>query len=121
METSVISVSPESALIDVHRLFVEEEISGAPVVDNTGALVGVISSTDLLRAVDEERDTAVVDADYFRDMLPYSAPDWGSSPENFQDRLADRRVEEVMTPGVISVPPEATAANLVDQSHRALS
>jgi CBS domain-containing protein len=112
MERHVLSVSPETPLLDVHRLFVEEEISGAPVVDSAGLLLGVISTTDLLRAVEEERDTALVEADYFRDILPYSAPDWASAPEDFQNRLADRTVEEIMTSGVISVTPDATAAEV---------
>ena len=52
MQTHLVTVEPELPLVDVHRLFVEEEITGAPVVDDTGRLLGVISSTDLLRAVD---------------------------------------------------------------------
>jgi CBS domain-containing protein len=112
METHVIAVSPESSLLDVHRLFVEEEISGAPVIDGAGNLLGVITKSDLLRAVDEERDSAVVETDYFRELLPYSAPDWGASSEDFQNRLAERQVEEVMTPGLIAVSPDASAAEV---------
>jgi CBS domain-containing protein len=112
MERHVLSVSPETPLVDVHRLFVEEEISGAPVIDNAGLLLGVISTTDLLRAVEEEQDTALVETDYFRDILPYSAPDWANAPEDFQNRLADRTVEEIMTRGVISVAPTATASEV---------
>lgn len=112
MEKHVISVSPETSLLDVHRLFVEEEISGAPVVDGQGNLVGVVSQSDLLRAVDEERDTAIVEADYFRELLPYSVPDWAASSEDFQNRLGERRVEEVMTHGLICVSPEAGAPEI---------
>ena len=65
-----------------------------------------------MRAVEEEQNTALVEADYFRDILPYSAPDWTSSPEDFQNRLADRTVEEIMTRGVISVPPGTSIAQV---------
>jgi CBS domain-containing protein len=106
METSIVSVGPATPLLDVHRLFTEEEISGAPVVDDDGTLLGVITATDLLRAVQEEHDSGRVAQDYFRDLLPYSSPDWSSGPVDFQDRLRELRAEEVMTVEVLSVAPE---------------
>jgi CBS domain-containing protein len=112
MERHVISVSPSAPLLDVQRLFAEEGIGGAPVVDEMSTLIGVITSSDLLRAIEEEHDTVAAQADYFRDLLPYSSPDWSSSSEDFQDRLAERRVEEVMTTRVLTVGPEATAAEV---------
>ncbi|MBW2422243.1 MAG: CBS domain-containing protein [Deltaproteobacteria bacterium] len=109
MEKRVVAVAPDAALMTVHRLFVEEGISGAPVVDETDRVIGVITSMDLLRSVEAERDTARVDTDYFRDILPYSSPDWGSGPEDLQDRLGELRVSDAMTLGVISVSPDASA------------
>jgi len=108
MQRDVVTVDPETSLLNVHRLFVEEEIHGAPVVDDEGRILGVISALDLLRAVDEERDTAVTESSYFRDFLPYSGPDWGASPEDFQERLAQRTVSDVMTEGAITVDAEAS-------------
>ena len=112
METHVIAVNSEASLLDVYRLFVEEEISGAPVVDDLGTLVGVVTSTDLLRATEEEHDSAVVETDYLRRELPYTTPDWAALPGDFQDRLRERRVSEVMTPRVVTVPPEASAPEI---------
>ena len=112
MQRNIISIDGAASLLDAHRLFVEEEISGAPVVDEDGRVIGVVSARDLLRALDEERDTAVVDTHYFRDLTEYSGPDWGSMPEDFQDRLAARSVAEVMSPDVITVSPDATVAEV---------
>jgi CBS domain-containing protein len=112
MERHVISVAPTTPLLDVQRLFAEEGIGGAPVLDEMGALVGVITSSDLLRTIEEEHDTATAEADYFRDLLSYSSPDWASSSDDFQDRLAERRVEEAMTTRVLTVGPDATAAEV---------
>ena len=44
MQSYVVTVSPDDPLVNVQRLFFEEEISGAPVVDNGSRLVGVITS-----------------------------------------------------------------------------
>lgn len=111
-EKHVVAVSPKASLLDVHRLFVEEEISGAPVVSEDDELVGVITSTDLMRAVEEERDTVAVHSAYFREILPYSSPDWAVLPEDFQDRLSERTVEDVMTRSVITVAPDESAASV---------
>lgn len=39
MQTDVLAVSPETSLFDIHRMFVEEEIHGVPVVDRPPARV----------------------------------------------------------------------------------
>jgi CBS domain-containing protein len=58
MQTDVLIVSPETPLVDIHRMFVEEEIHGAPVVDDDGKVCGVITSLDLLRPGADEIDAA---------------------------------------------------------------
>ena len=54
MQRDVITISPETPILDVYRMFVEEEIHGAPVVDDSGAVRGVVSTLDLLRLGNEE-------------------------------------------------------------------
>ncbi len=125
MQSHVITVSPESPLLDVQRLFVEEEINGAPVVDDAGRLLGVVSTRDLLRATADEHDTAASETRYFRDELEFSGPDWGSVLEDFQDRLAERSVSEVMTSGSVAVSPSARIAEIAalmrrERVHRVL-
>ena len=53
MQSQVVSVSPDDPLPSVQRLFFEEEIHGAPVVDDQGRVVGLISTIDLLHAAAE--------------------------------------------------------------------
>lgn len=112
METQVLTVNPEAPLISVQRLFVEEEIHGAPVVNGEGQVVGMITSADLLRAVSEEHDSAGGQPAYLREVLEFSSPDWARMPEDFQDRLGHLRVEDFMTNSVISVPRDATVAEV---------
>jgi CBS domain-containing protein len=112
MQSQVVTVGPDTPLIDVHGLFAREQINAAPVVDETEEVVGVISTTDLIRTLDEERDTAWVDTSYLRDLLPYSSPDWDSVPEDLQDRWSQLRVSDAMTEGVVSVAPDASAGEV---------
>ena len=48
MTTDVITVDPETTVQSLATLLAERGISGAPVVDASGHLVGVISEGDLL-------------------------------------------------------------------------
>ncbi len=67
----------------------------------------MISSSDLLRAVHNERDTVSSEGDYLRDLLEFSAPDWAGDPNDFQDRLGQQTVSEVMTTGAVTIAPDA--------------
>lgn len=112
MQRTVVTLSPEDSLIDAHRVLVEEEIHGAPVVDDTGTVVGVLTSTDLLRAVSEEHESAgFASSPAFSEGREFGPTLW-TVPEDFQDRLANRTVAEVMTEGACTVE-ETTRAGAV--------
>ena len=106
MQTAVISVSPDDPLLVVQRLFFEEEIHGAPVVDRGGRVLGMISSTDVLRAVAEEHEAARDLPAYFRDFVELSGRDWALAPQDFEARLSECVASEFMTRGVICVAPD---------------
>lgn len=112
MQTYLISVNPETPLLEVHRLFVDEEINGAPVVDETDRLLGVISSVDLLRAVEEEHDAASAGSSHVREFLEISGPDWQEESDDFKNRLAERTVADAMTRGGITVAPETPVSEV---------
>ena len=127
MERGVITVSPETRVLDAHRLFVEEEIHGAPVVGDDGLVCGVVSALDLLRVVRDELEPGAgrTVSSYFRDQLPYSGPDWQALPEDLQDRLQELTVEDAMTAELVTVGPDApvdeVARTMLDQRvHRVL-
>ena len=47
MTTDPVTVSPETSLQEAIQILAERDISGLPVVDKQGQLIGVISETDL--------------------------------------------------------------------------
>lgn len=48
-----VCVEPSTTIRQLARVFEENEISGAPVVDQEGKVIGVVSKTDLLRRCSE--------------------------------------------------------------------
>jgi len=112
MEPRVVTVSADTPLLNVYRLLVAEDISGAPVVNDTGDVVGVVSTRDLLRTANETHDEAVVDLHYYEGVFSFQEDEWKTDIEDFEDRLSQRSVSEVMTTGVISVRPDAPVSDI---------
>ena len=119
METQVITVDPERPLLDAHRLFVEEEIHGAPVVDETGRVLGIVSSADLLRAVDDEEGSCAGRAPgYLRQLLEEEG---GPSPRlsgELNTLLQAVTVADVMTAGGVTVAPDTAIDEVASRMRR---
>jgi acetoin utilization protein AcuB len=64
MRTALVTVTPENTVEDAARLMLTHKIGGLPVVEGT-KLVGIITTTDLLRAF------LIVVADANQIMSPY--------------------------------------------------
>lgn len=111
MQSQVITVSPVDPLHMVQRLFFEEEIHGAPVVDEEGRVRGMITIMDLIRAATEENDSNDVDFAHVIEDIGVGGG-WGSSSESFQSRLGETLVEDAMTENVVAVSPETSVPDV---------
>ena len=60
MTRDVITASPETTFKEVVRMLEENRVSGLPVVDRSGLLVGVISEADLLNKAEKREPDAYV-------------------------------------------------------------
>lgn len=49
MTTSVVTVSPETDIAEAVKLMLERQISGVPVIDDSGRLIGILTEGDLMR------------------------------------------------------------------------
>lgn len=59
MSTSLVTASPQTSVVEAHRILQKHEIQHLPVVDK-GVLVGLVSDRDVFSA--EQREEATVDA-----------------------------------------------------------
>jgi CBS domain-containing protein len=104
METDWPTLGAESTVEEAIKLFTEERVSGAPVVED-GRLVGIITEGDLIF------QDADVKAPGFLDILGGIVP-LGDTEEYRREALksAGVTVGEVMTDDPVTVTPEATLA-----------
>jgi CBS domain-containing protein len=103
MTTDVFAVSPDTSLETAARLLAQKRISGAPVIDEKGRVVGVVSASDL------------VDPDADVDGIP-GFPLYYRVTDGLAQEIGDHvhvragRVTEVMTHAVMSIAADATVA-----------
>ncbi|MFW9975514.1 MAG: CBS domain-containing protein [Candidatus Thorarchaeota archaeon] len=69
MTDTVITVGPDDEVTDVAQLMVERGMSGCPVVDSKGTLVGVITKVQISQLVQKFKDIKVKDLMTTEDIL----------------------------------------------------
>jgi len=109
MTTEVVSVHSGTSLRELERVFLEKGISGAPVVDEEGRLVGVISQTDLVYYHLTRSDSPSRDSDFYRTAeLDATFAGSGFHIENYDIGW----VSDVMTPVVHTAGPDTPVSEL---------
>ncbi|HSM05809.1 MAG TPA: CBS domain-containing protein [Longimicrobiales bacterium] len=147
MQTDVVTAHPDQSVRELTRLLAEHGISGVPVVTDSGEVLGVVSSSDVVRVAAEADSVPVTGArwipvpplestvdpedpvpdpysDYFLpEAAPVVAPEWDlGESDGALDQLS---VSDIMTPVSFTVEGSATLAELADflvrgKIHRAL-
>jgi CBS domain-containing protein len=105
MQRELITAKAEMTIDDAVRLMVVNRISGLPVVDTTGAVVGLISEGDLLRRTElgtEARTSS---------WIGWLAGQGRAAHAYVREHA--RKVGEVMTTPVVTVTPDTALADVV--------
>ena len=105
MTRKVISVAPETTVVEAANLMLRNHVSGLPVVDEVGAVVGIVSEGDFLRR--SEIGTPRKRGRLLTFFLGYA----GSAEDYVREH--GRKVSEVMTPSPITVSEDTPLPELV--------
>ncbi|MCG6893807.1 MAG: CBS domain-containing protein [Desulfobacteraceae bacterium] len=101
MKTDLISVTPETEVIQAARLLLEHHINGVPVLDGDGNLVGILCQSDL---VVQQKKVPVPSLFTFLDG--FIATSSLRQMEKELRKIAAITVAEAMTPEPVTVGPE---------------
>ena len=110
MTTKVITVTPESSIEDAAKLMLQYRISGLPVLDQKGGLVGIITEGDFLRRGEtgtERRRPR---------WLEFILGPGRLSSEYVQAH--GRKIADVMTSDPISITEDVSLEDVVDALER---
>jgi CBS domain-containing protein len=109
MVPNPVSLRADATATEALRLFTHKGITAAPVIDEAGHPIGVLSRSDLLIHHRETTAPPPAHAPYFQDAH-LEAPVC-----TVPDATSDRRVTvaDLMTPAVFAVAPEASARRVV--------
>lgn len=113
MNPRVLTVQQGLTVPELAHFLVANDISGAPVEDGSGKLVGVVSLNDIAEVLaDEEDEDGERGGDFF-------ASEWdeGLSPEEIDELPADATeltVADIMTPDVFTVGEETPVSEIAE-------
>ena len=97
MQKNVVAVKKGTPYREVAKILVEKKVSGAPVIDETGKIIGVVSEKDLFRAVYPS----------YEDF--YESPESHLDFEELEEEAKtanDKKVEDFMSTRLITADPE---------------
>jgi CBS domain-containing protein len=100
MTRQVATVAPDASIADAAKLMLERKVSGLPVVDADGCVVGIVSEHDLLREMDGDRH-----GPHWMQLMIEDA----GLPDGVA-QLRTRKVSAVMTPSPATVGPASSLA-----------
>lgn len=101
MTTDVITVQKYDSVLAVADILASRNISGIPVVDKQGKVVGIITQADILSVVGIRKDRT------FKDLLKHMLG------EPLPERKSGDIVGDVMTSPVLTTTPETNIAEVV--------
>jgi CBS domain-containing protein len=115
MSTRLITLTPDTSIVEAARLLLDNKINGAPVVDDKGRLLGIICQSDLIA---QQKKIPIPTLFAFLDsVIPLGSQ---KQIEKQVRKIAALTVADAMTREPVSVHPdsgiETVAALMVDSN-----
>lgn len=107
MRTDVITVSPETTVGELGKLFIEKGISGAPVLDADERLIGIVTENDLIKQ--NKRFHIPTLLRLFDVLIPLEG---FNSVEKEIKLMTASTVSDICTRTVVTVNPENTIQDI---------
>lgn len=112
MTTRVVTVRSDAPLHEVTRRMRAFHVSGLPVVDARGRLVGIITETDVARELGERAGASPLDVLLHETPLPLAVQN-EALLNRYRETLGRVKVSQVMTPDPVSISAGETLETAV--------
>lgn len=113
MTPSPVSINTDSSVYEALAFLVEKGFSAAPVIDEAGRPLGVVSQSDILRHDRARAAYVYLYCKYYQRMgLPMRSGQFAPCGPPVEDS-AHIRVCDIMTRGVLSVSPETSVPQVI--------
>ena len=103
MTKEVVTVKPEMTIEELARLFTKHDISGAPVVDEAGGLIGIVTENDLIKMEQRLHIPTIITI--------FDAVIYLGSSKKFEDdlkRMAATKVSDIYKREVVTITENTT-------------
>ena len=109
MTSDVVTVTPETSIGELSKILLENKISGVPVIDIEGKLIGIVSEADIIR------ENIKVQFPFYFDPLMVSGyiVDFEKYKEDIKDYL-DIKVGLIMSHRIKTVNPSTPVSEVAD-------
>jgi CBS domain-containing protein len=119
MTKELITVSPETEIVNAAKILLEKRINGLPVIDASGRLVGVLCQSDLVA-----QQKSIPIPSVFTLMESYIPLTPIKRIDKEVEKIAALTVKQAMTPSPVTVGPETDIADvaklMVDKKYHTL-
>jgi CBS domain-containing protein len=115
MTPNPVSINENATLREALTLLTERGFKAAPVIDEAGRPVGVLSSTDLLIHDREEVDHLTASPETYNRAEMHTGQGEPLGRGYRVERVDGTMVRDVMTPAVFSVAPDTPAARVISE------
>lgn len=109
MTKYVITLSPEESIRDASEKFAMKNISGAPVVDESGKIVGILSEADILHSLKtyyKQSDVVFLPTPFDLIEIPFRQVITFTEAKVALEDISKKKVREIMKKNVISISPD---------------
>ncbi len=103
MTTDVISVTPQTEIVQAAKLLLKKRINGVPVVDEKGTLVGILCESDLI--IQQQKFPVPSLFTFLDGFVPLTSM---KRLEAEVQKMSAVIVADAMTPNPLTVTPEMT-------------
>ncbi len=109
MTKDVVTVSPQTSVDELGRIFIKHDISGVPVIDEYGALYGIVTENDLISREKPFHIPTIIQI--FDAFLPLESD---AKIEREIRKMTATIVDHICTRNVVSVDEKATIQEIAN-------